>query len=196
MMKVGLTGGIGSGKTTVAKMFIELGIPVYFADSEAKELMVNNATLVTEIKKLLGEKSYSDATTIDRVYVANQIFNNASKREMLNALIRPVIHEDFEKWSKKQNAPYVIQEAAILFETGSYKKFNKNILVVAPEQIRIERVVKRDAVSADKVNERIASQWEDRFKIKLADYIIESLDMKYTNMLVKKINNELQKLVY
>ncbi|MFV0484420.1 MAG: dephospho-CoA kinase [Bacteroidales bacterium] len=194
MLKIGLTGGIGSGKTTVAKMFIELGIPVYFADPKARELMEKDQELIDGIKQLLGDDAYTDCGELDRIFIAKQIFGNDDKREELNFLLAPILKRDFDNWSNEQIAPYVIQEAAILFETGSYKNFDKLVLVTAPEHLRINRVVERDGTSMAQVKKRMDSQWKDAVKIKLADYIIVNENIDTLEAQVKSIDRELSAL--
>ncbi|MFV0346642.1 MAG: dephospho-CoA kinase [Bacteroidales bacterium] len=194
MIKVGLTGGIGSGKTTVANIFIGLGIPVYFADPKAQELMTSDEGLVSDIRHLLGSPAYTAAGEINKPYVANLIFKSADKRKKLNALIGPVLQRDFDNWCSSQLSPYVIQEAAILFETGSYKKFHKVILVTAPESVRISRVSRRDNLSPEQVMQRMNSQWKDERKAELADYKLANTDLHELRTHVLALDQELRNL--
>lgn len=187
MKIVGLTGGIGSGKTTVANFFKELGVPVYIADVEAKRLMVASAELRQKITALFGEESYQDGR-LNRKYLAGLVFNNPEKLEALNNLVHPVVAEDFRKWVSAQQAPYVIKESALLFETGDYKNCDVTILVKAPLEERIRRVIKRDAASKESVMGRILHQWPDEKKQMLSDYTIENTDISLTKSIVVNIN--------
>jgi dephospho-CoA kinase len=193
MMIVGLTGGIGSGKTTVAKMFHALGVPVYNSDIEAKKLMVASEPLKLKIKELLGEKSYSE-DKLDRSFIANKVFTTPELLAKLNAIVHPAVKNHFTYWVKNQESAYIIQETALIFENSSQDRFDKIILVTAPEKIRIERVVSRDAISREKVKERIDNQWSDAKKASLSDYVINNLDVEKTSFLVGEIHKQLLKL--
>ncbi|AIY14841.1 dephospho-CoA kinase [Cellulophaga baltica NN016038] len=192
MMIVGLTGGIGSGKTTVAKMFHALGVPVYNSDIEAKKLMVTSEVLKVKIKELLGTESYIDHK-LNRTYIADKIFTDPDLLAQLNAIVHPAVKEHFMTWVGEQNSDYIIQETAIIFENNSQDKFDKIILVTAPEKIRIERVTSRDAISEDKVKERIDNQWPDQKKAALSDYVINNLELDKTTILVAEIHKQLLK---
>tara|TARA_E500000318_G_C3495585_1_gene186261 strand:- start:54 stop:641 length:588 start_codon:yes stop_codon:yes gene_type:complete len=172
MKVIGLTGGIGSGKSTVANMFKELGVPVYIADDEAKKIMLTNK-VKNKIISLLGENSYLD-NRINKTFIASKVFNNKELLEKLNKIVHPAVALDFLEWSKKQKGPYVIKEAAVLFENEGYKKCDLTILVVADEKTRIQRVLKRDSTTESKIKERIENQWPDSKKLKLADFIIKN----------------------
>ena len=191
-MVVGVTGGIGSGKTYVCSLFAEKGIPVYNTDIEAKKLMNTNASVKEAIGELLGSKSYTNGV-LNRPYIAEKIFNNAALLKKMNAIVHPAVALDFEKWYEKQNADFVIKESAILFETGGYKKCDASILVTAPVSIRINRVIKRDNVSEEEVLMRIKNQWDDEEKIKLASYIIENIEKRNTILQVETICETLTK---
>jgi len=172
MLKVGLTGGIGSGKSIVAQFLEVLQIPVYYADTRAKLLMNSNLELVKQIKKVFGNDVY-DHGQLNRAYLAQKVFNDKNLLTKLNQLVHPCVKNDFESWcSKNVNSGLVVQEAAILFENGSYKNFDHMVLVTAPLARRIDRVMKRDGVSYDQVYERINNQWDDIEKIKLANTVI------------------------
>ncbi|MDZ4149095.1 MAG: dephospho-CoA kinase [Flavobacteriaceae bacterium] len=183
MKIVGLTGGIGSGKTTVANFFKELGVPIYIADAEAKKLMTKNVELQQKIKALLGTDAYQNGE-LNRKYIAEQVFKNPEKLRALNNLVHPVVAEDFKKWINSQNAVFVIKESALLFETGDYKNCDVVILVKASMDERIRRVMKRDAISKDGVTERISHQWSDEKKELLSNYIIENTDISLTKKIV------------
>lgn len=172
MKIVGLTGGIGSGKSTVAKYFTECGVPVYNADIEAKKVV-----LIPEVKQqiinLLGEESFK-GDSYNTKYVSERVFNDHNLLAQLNAIIHPAVVAHFESWIKKQHAQYVIKEAAILFESGSYKQCDKIILVVAPKKSKLLRVMHRDNVTEQEVLFRMKSQWTDKQKKSMADYIINN----------------------
>ncbi len=174
MLKVGITGGIGSGKTTVCKIFDTLDIPVYYADERAKWLMENHEPLVQQITELFGEEAYSSDGKLNRPFIAQIVFNDKSRLEQLNQLVHPVVIEDGDKWHQKQSAPYTLKEAALLFESGSYKSLDKVITVFAPEHIRIERVMRRDGVDAETVKARMRNQMSDEQKMALADFVIHN----------------------
>ena len=194
MTYVGLTGGIGSGKSTVAKFFADLGVPVYNSDERAKLLMNRSESLKRNIKKLLGTNAYK-SETLDKTYVAEQVFGDNALLQKLNKLVHPAVKDDFYKWAQEQTSPYVIQEAAILFENGSYVNYNKMILVKAPEMERIRRVAARDKATPDQILDRMKTQWEDDRKIPLADYVIENINLKETQNSVKKIHEDLLKSI-
>ncbi|MGK0385996.1 MAG: dephospho-CoA kinase [Patiriisocius sp.] len=190
MKIVGLTGGIGSGKSTIAGMFHDLGIPIYIADIEAKKLLVSSKVVKRKVITLLGEKAYKQCAP-DRTYIANKIFNDATLLSGMNAIIHPKVASHFKRWIKKQDAPYCIKEAAILFENGGYAQCDATILVTAPKEIRIERVMTRDAISIDNVEARMRNQWKDEKKISLATYVIENIALEASKNQVKKIHRAL-----
>lgn len=193
MKIVGLTGGIGSGKSTVAAMFADFGVPVYNSDEEAKKIMGHSEEVKRKIVTLLGENSYRNGE-LDRTYIAQLVFKDPKLLEALNAIVHPAVREHFINWTKNQQSEYVIQEAAIIFENGTNEFYDCVILVTAPINTRISRVVARDGISSDKVMERIQNQWEDSRKIDLADYVIENLDLKKTAVQVSKIHRKLLKI--
>ncbi|MBW8325441.1 MAG: dephospho-CoA kinase [Prolixibacteraceae bacterium] len=176
MIKVGITGGIGSGKTTVCKVFRVLGIPVFEADTTAKQLMNTDAELRKNLIGLFGTAVYQPDQTIDRKYLAGIVFTNPSLLAQLNELVHPVVRKAFEEWCLIQHSPYVLHEAAILFESGFYRMMDKTITVVTSEKQRIERVVKRDSLTVELVKQRMRNQWSDDEKIKLADFVIGNND--------------------
>jgi len=193
MMIVGLTGGMGSGKTTVAKLFAGLGIPVYNSDKEAKNLMRSSGTLRQAIISLLGEDAYS-GKNLNRDYIAELVFADRRVLQELNNLVHPAVKKHFLRWVKRQNAPYVIQEAAVLFENGSYKNYDKMILVRAPTEVRISRIMERDGSSEKAIRERMMHQWSDARKSKLSDFIIDNNVLEKTKKKVKQIHGELLKI--
>jgi dephospho-CoA kinase len=187
MMVVGLTGGMGSGKTTVANYFKELEVPVYIADDAAKALMNTNAELKSKVLSLFGDLAYRN-NEIDRKYIAAQVFNDQKKLEQLNNIIHPAVILDFENWKNKQESPYVIYEAAILFETGGYKKCDLVILVTASIEGRIKRLQLRDRSSVEEIEARIQHQWSDEEKRKLADFEIINTNLPTTKEQVRNLH--------
>jgi dephospho-CoA kinase len=190
MFRIGLTGGIGSGKSTVVKVFMALGVPCYIADERSKALLNSNQELRLKLIDHFGD-IYSNGT-INRALFASIIFKDESQRKIANELIHPYVRADFESWLTEQNAPYLIQEAAILFETGAFQYFDKNILVCAPIELRLARIEARDKVSRDDIMARIESQWSDEKKRGLADYCIENDDKQ---SLIKQVMHIHQKLI-
>jgi dephospho-CoA kinase len=189
---VGITGGIGSGKSTVAKIFSILGIPVYFADDRAKWLMANNQELKKQIRETFGQESYLKDGSVNRTFLASEVFSDDIKVKKINALVHPVVKRDFETWVKQQKSPYVLKEAALLFETGSYKDLDKTINVSAPLKIRITRIVLRDPYrSEQQIHDIIDKQLPDEEKNKLADFVIKNSDNKHLIPQVLKIHQEL-----
>ena len=177
MLKVGITGGIGSGKTTVCKIFETLGIPVYYADDRAKWLMVNSPALQTGIINLFGKESYDEAGQLNRAYIGGIAFKHPKKLQKLNALVHPAVFVDGEHWQQEQmilQSPYTLKEAALLYESGSHKFLDKMIVVTAPEEMRIDRVMKRDGLDRGAVQDRIARQMPEAEKVAQADYIINN----------------------
>jgi dephospho-CoA kinase len=173
-IQVGITGGIGSGKSTVCRVFRLLGAPVFEADEVAKRLTDTNPEIKSGLIRLFGKEIYTEDGGIDRKKLAGIVFNNDFHLAKINELVHPVVRNEFRKWAELQNTPYVIHEAAILFESGFYKMMDFTILVTAPENQRIERVVKRNGISAEQVKERIAKQWPDDEKRKLAGIEIKN----------------------
>ena len=171
MIKIGLTGGIGSGKTTVANIFKQLGAPVYFSDDRAKDLMLNNHFLRESLISLLGDKVIIDGV-LNRSYIASKVFSNPKELIKLNALVHPFVQKDFDAWSASQNSFYVLKEAAILFEAGADKFLDKIVLVESPEDLKVSRVMLRDGMKNEEVLMRMSKQWSDNQKRTNADYII------------------------
>lgn len=190
MIIVGLTGGIGSGKTTVAKQFNALGIPIYIADDEAKKLMNTSKVIRRKLIALFGEDAYKN-NNLNRPYLADKIFNNVSNLEKMNAIVHPKVASHFNRWVNKQNAPYVIKESAILFENDSYKNCNYVITVTAPKEIRIKRLLNRDDTSLDKIQAIMKNQWPDNKKIEKSDFVIVNIDLDKTSQLVKQTHNKI-----
>ncbi|MEM9920627.1 MAG: dephospho-CoA kinase [Bacteroidota bacterium] len=173
MLKVGITGGIGSGKTTACRIFETLGIPVYYADNRAKQLMVEDAQLIAAISDLLGTSAYTPDGQLDRAYVASVVFQDKKKLDALNAIVHPAVALDGQRWHAAQtNVPYTLKEAALLFESQNHRYLDKVITVFAPKEIRIQRVMARDGVDEASVQARMKRQMSDEEKLKLADYIL------------------------
>lgn len=173
--KIGITGGIGAGKTIISEIFIRLGVPVYYADDRAKLLMQTNEELISKIKDHFGDEAYVDGK-LNRNYLSNHIFNDPEKLKAMNSLVHPAVREDYHHWHELQsNAPYTIKEAALLFESGSYIELDKIILIVAPLNIRIERVLLRDPHRNKKdILEIISNQMDEMEKKDKADYVIDN----------------------
>ena len=186
MKVVGLTGGIGSGKSTIASFFKALGVPVYIADTEAKKLM-QTKPLVEKITALFGIQAYKNST-LNSPYIADLVFQDDKLLEALNAIVHPAVARHFEYWTTQQDAVYVIKEAAILFENDNYKQCDFNILVTAPIAVRIKRVVARDHTTAEKIQARMAKQWPDEKKIPLADFVIDNLNLENSKKETRKIH--------
>ncbi len=175
MKLIGLTGGIGSGKSTVAGLFRTLGIPVYESDQRAKDLMQTNHQVRNEIIALFGPEAYNAEMILNRAWIASKAFTNPTLLKQLNDIVHPAVFQDLIDWTGEEtqrNAPYLIQESALLFEEQLAKRFSAIILVVAPEEIRIERVMKRDGVTKEDVQKRINNQLPDIKKIPGSDYVI------------------------
>lgn len=190
---MGLTGGMGSGKTTVAGMFEKLGIPVYNSDVNAKSLMVTNSELKGNVITLFGEKAYKDGE-LNRDFISSKVFTDGGLLEKLNNLVHPVVRRDFKEWMGRQQAPYVVQEAAILFENGAYKEYDAMVLVWAPLENRIQRIISRDGRSREEILARIGHQMDDTEKSALADFIIENIDLEHTALQVSEVHEQLSQL--
>ncbi len=171
MIKVGLTGGIGSGKTTVAKVFETLGIPVYYADDKTKHLMNTNAILKDSIIQHFGNDAYQNGK-LDRKYLAAIVFNDKGKLELLNSLTHPITIQDAAEWMNQQTTPYIIKEAALLFESGAAEKLDFIIGVYAPAAVRVQRVMQRDNLPLEEVMKRLNRQMDEEIKMKLCHFVI------------------------
>jgi dephospho-CoA kinase len=177
MLKIGITGNMGGGKTTVSKIFEVLGIPVFYADDAAKSVMVNDSILVNEIKTAFGDTSYFEDGTLNRKYIAGIVFNDEAKLAKLNSLVHPATFRAFDSWLRLHaNVPYVLKEAALLFESDSYKMCDYTIMVQAPLEMRIQRVMKRDGLTRVEVESRNANQFSEEKKSQLANHIIKNDD--------------------
>ena len=187
-MIVGLTGGIGSGKTTVAKFFVELGVPVYNSDKEAKKLMKSSKKVKKAIIELLGENAY-EGKRLNKIYISDKIFKNKSLLTELNSIVHPAVRKHFLRWTKRQDSPYVIQETAIIFENSGQDFYDKIILVTAPEEERIQRVMARSGISKNAILARLKNQWLDIKKEPLSDYVIVNLKLTKTKIKVEEVHN-------
>lgn len=193
MIRVGLTGGIGSGKTTIAKLFEALNIPVYYADDAAKKLMNTNEKLKASIIQHFGEDSYKN-DELDRKYLASVVFNDKKKLELLNSLTHPVTIADAEDWMNKQTAPYCIKEAALLFESGADKLLNYVIGVYAPQHIRVKRVMDRDQLSIEEVMKRVSRQIDEEMKMKLCNFVITNNEQQLVMPQVLELDKKFREL--
>lgn len=173
-LKVGITGGIGTGKSFVSKIFKTMGIPFYNADLEAKLIMVKDNNIRMALVKAFGPETYFEDGSLNRVHLSKQVFDNSQRLEMLNNIVHPAVIRAGVDWSNAQNGPYSLKEAALLYESGSYKKLDYTILVTAPEELRIARVMKRDKVSREEVLNRIQKQMPEEEKLKFADFVIHN----------------------
>ena len=190
MKIVGLTGGIGSGKSVILKVFSSYGVPCYKSDNRAKELMQKSPELIRQIKVLFGEDIYQDKK-LNRSKLADIVFDDKKKLKSLNALVHPLVNKDFQFFLNQQNTAYVIKEAAILFETGFAKDCDETILVTAPEKLRIQRVMKRDKINAEHIKSRMSHQWSDEKKIPLANYVINNIDWDKTFKKIEEIHKKI-----
>ena len=191
---IGLTGGIGSGKSTVANYIASKGIPVYIADDEAKKIM-EDATVKQRIQKLFSESVLNDNGTLNRKKIAELVFGFPHKLKELNAIVHPEVQLHFKNWIKEhENFPYIIKEVAILFETGGNKQCDKVILITAPEELRIERAMKRDNLTKKDILVRIKNQISDSKKKELSDFVVENINLNNTFLKIDEILKILAKL--
>ncbi|MEC7618930.1 MAG: dephospho-CoA kinase [Bacteroidota bacterium] len=178
MLKVGITGGIGSGKSTVSCFFSELGVPVYDSDQRAKSLMQHDDSIIIKIKKEFGDDSYLN-NVLNRSHIAEIVFKNELKLKQLNAIVHPVVRTDFNNWlSQNSNARFVIKEAAIMIESGAYKDLDKLIVVNANREQKIKWIKKRDHLLLEDIENRIQNQLSDKIRNQYADFIIENNSSK------------------
>ena len=186
MIKIGLTGGIGSGKTTVANMFKNKNIPVFIADVEAKKIL-NDPSVAQDVANTFNISLTNDGL-IDKSKLASIVFKDKAALEKLNSIIHPKVHQSFQKWVKNKDASYIIYEAAIIFEKDRASDFDFTILIIAPEEARVQRVVQRDLSSEEEVKSRMKAQWPESKKKKLADFVIENINLKQTQQQVDKLH--------
>lgn len=189
MLHIGLTGGIGSGKTTVAKIFEVLGVPVYYADDASKKLMNQDDDLKKALVKHFGEDTYIDGN-LNRAYISSIVFNNPEKLALLNSIVHPATIRDAADWMRKQKAPYTIKEAALMFESGSHAQLDKVIGVQAPVAMRILRVMQRDNVTREDVLKRLDKQMDENIKMRLCDYVINNDEQELLIPQVLHLHNQ------
>jgi dephospho-CoA kinase len=191
-LQIGITGGIGSGKSLVSSIFNRLGIPVYDADSHAKNLMTTDGILISQIKKEFGDLSYNSDGTLNRVYLGDNVFHDKKKLELLNSLVHPRVGIDYENWVKQHsNHPYVLKEAALLFEAGTNLNLDKIIVVYASEALRVKRVLNRDSHrTVEQISGIVEKQLPEDEKMKRADYIIVNDETQLVIPQVLKLHAE------
>lgn len=178
MLKIGITGGIGSGKTTVCRLFEMLGVPVYYADEASKKILDDDQQVHQSIVDLFGKEILDGAGKIDKKKLGGIVFKDKGKLDKLNAIVHPAVGLHFENWVKKQTSPYILKEAAILFESGANKQVDKVLLVTAPMELKIARTMKRDGVAREEVERRIQLQLTDEEKAKRSDFLIKNNDQE------------------
>ncbi len=193
MKIIGLTGGIGSGKTTVANFFKELGVPIYIADVEAKKIMNTSVSIKKALISLFGEKSYLN-NDLNRKFIASKVFEDKELLQKLNNIVHPEVEKHFKVWVANQDQSYVIYEAAIIFENNAQSKFDYTILVTAPEDTKVKRVLNRDESTEQEVRNRMKNQWDDSKKEKLANFIIENIDLEDTKSQIYQLHTKLLSL--
>ncbi|MFJ1429951.1 dephospho-CoA kinase [Capnocytophaga canimorsus] len=193
-MIVGLTGGIGSGKTTIAKVFEGFGIPVFLSDNQAHKIVESDKEVIGQIKALFGEVAYTQGK-YNRKYIAEIVFKDKGLLSKLNAIVHPAVARHFQDWKANQKAPYVLIESAILFESGLYRYCDSIITIEAPEQERIERVIQREGCTREWVESRIKNQWSDSQRRALSDFIILNKNISEATLKAKEIHHNLMKKV-
>ncbi len=177
MLKIGITGNIGGGKTTVSKIFEILGIPVFYADDAAKKVMVEDPILINALKEAFGSEAYFNDGSLKRKHIASIVFNDDIQLAKLNSIVHPAVFRAFDNWTVQiKGAPYVMKEAALLFESTSYKMCDYSVMVTAPLELRIARVMQRDGLTSEEIKSRDARQFPEEKKIQLADYVIRNDD--------------------
>lgn len=194
MLKVGITGGIGSGKSTVSKIFELLGIPVYYADDRAKDILVRDQELAAAVRQHFGPETYDANGTLNRKYLGNIVFNDKDKLALLNSLVHPATIRDSNLWASQQQAPYVLKEAALLFESESFHYLDKIIGVYAPQPLRILRVMKRDHATREEVLARMHKQIDEKIKMRLCDYVIQNDEQQLVIPQVLALHQQLLQL--
>jgi dephospho-CoA kinase len=192
-IKIGITGGIGSGKTTVSRVIESTGYPVYYSDVRAKELMNENSVIRNGLISLFGNE-ICRSNGLNRKELADKIFSDEELRNKVNELVHPIVRNDFADWADKQDSHIVFNEAAILFETGAYQRMNQNMLITSPLELRILRVMERDNASRHEVEARILAQMSDNDKIKLADYVVLNDEVHPVIKQIEKILNTIREL--
>ena len=195
MLKVGLTGGIGSGKSTVAKIFEVLGVPVYYADDRAKFLMNNDSTLQQQLIKHFGEEIYKNGKS-NKPYITNNVFNNPAKLDLLNSIVHPITIADAAAWMQQQQTAYCIKEAALIFESGAQQNLDTIIGVTAAKEVKIQRVMQRDNIDRGTILARMDMQIDDSIKMLLCNYVINNDEQQLLITQVIKVHETILKLAY
>lgn len=193
MVVVGITGGIGSGKTTISNYLKSFGIPLYVADKEAKALMNRSKIIKQKLIQLFGDKAYVDGK-LNRPFLAKMIFKDKSLLNQMNAIVHPKVASHFKRWLKKQDAPYILKEAAIIFENNLQSNYDYIITVVANENLRIERILDREDTTREKIKAVINNQWTDSHKKKLSDFVISNNDLDQAKKQALQIHKKLLKI--
>ena len=193
MLKIGLTGGIGSGKSTVAKIFEQLGIPVYYADSAAKRIMNADPILMAELINSFGSEVYFEGE-LNRAHLSGIVFNDKKKLDLLNSIVHPATIRDSESWMSSQKAPYAIKEAALIFESGSQDQLDYVIGVSAPESLRIQRAMQRDGLTREAVKERIQNQLSESIKMRLCQFVIRNDEQQLVIPQVIELDRKLRQM--
>ena len=197
MLKIGITGNIGGGKTTVSKIFEVLGIPVFYADDAAKKVMVEDIILIDALKKAFGAEAYFSDGTLNRKHIAAIVFNDDAQLAKLNSIVHPAVFRAFDAWvGQVKNTPYVIKEAALLFESSSYKMCDYSVMVTAPLELRMQRVTQRDGLTLAEVESRNAKQFSEEKKIQLADHVIRNDDTELVIPQVLKLHRKFSSLAH
>ncbi|MCX2480126.1 dephospho-CoA kinase [Pedobacter sp. MC2016-15] len=196
MIKVGITGGIGSGKSMVCRIFASLGVPVFYADTVSKEIMVTDAVLIEGVKAAFGEESYDAAGKLNNKHIASIVFNHTEELARLNALVHPAVFRAFDSWlgSIPADTPYILKETAILFESGSYKLSDLNVVVTAPVTHRLKWVMDRDGATEEQVMARMNKQLTDQEKLKMADFMIRNDESQSLILQVLELHNRFIKI--
>jgi dephospho-CoA kinase len=192
MVQLAVTGNMGCGKTTICEMLISQGIPVYFSDNRAKELMNQDQSLIQHIQKRFGKESYRNGL-LNRKWLAERVFKDSKALNDLNNLVHPVVHQDYIEWVNQQSQDVVAYESAIVLEHGNEGKFDAVILVSCPEKLRLERIQQRDDLTQDEIQSRTRFQWPDEKKRKLADHVIENINLSETEQQVKTVLSLIRK---
>ncbi len=193
-LKIGLTGGIGAGKSYVSSIFVKKGISVYDSDMRAKALMVSDSDLIVQIKDCFGTAAYHQDGSLNRGYIAQIVFNNPDALMVLNSIVHPVLKQDAQQWFEKQKNVYAIQEAAILFESNMEQYLDYSIMVYAPREVREQRVVQRDKISIEDVRARISKQMPDEEKLQKADFVIYNSGQEDIEMQIENLDQQLRRI--
>jgi dephospho-CoA kinase len=192
MVQLAVTGNMGCGKTTICEMLISQGIPVYFSDNRAKELMNQDQSLIQHIQKRFGKESYRNGL-LNRKWLAERVFKDSKALNDLNNLVHPIVRQDYIEWVNQQSQDVVAYESAIVLEHGNEGKFDAVILVSCPEKLRLERIQQRDDLTQDEIQSRTRFQWPDEKKRKLADHVIENINLSETEQQVKTVLSLIRK---